>query len=382
MKRNPLAVMLLSLLGLALTFIISNYSHVAAQETPRNSLVTQQQKTTTATVAPIAKLPEAKPSLKTLPNPDKPTEVAVGFYLTNLGRINQSDETVDVSGYLSANWQDKRLVFNPKAVGDTEIRYSPEKIWEPALTIVNSQSAAKKGAVELTAQPDGKVNYLELINATVSSDLDLKKFPFDSQKAQIVLESLSSDDRRIVLQNDPNLTGYSKDSFVSLSEWQILGVNTTVTPNKFEPEGKTYSRYTFELKLKRNCQFYIFKVFIPLLLITLLSWATFWMDSNAAFSTQMSVGMTSTLTAITFNFTVANALPRLSYLTLLDAYIFICYIFFFLSIMANVTVHFLLKKYENPDFIHRMTRRFRWIFPLAFVVFQGIVMTVFLVSSN
>ncbi|MFB8797118.1 MAG: hypothetical protein U7126_23495 [Microcoleus sp.] len=382
MKRNPLAVMLLSLLGLALTFIISNYSHVAAQETPRNSLVTQQQKTTTATVAPIAKLPEAKPSLKTLPNPDKPTEVAVGFYLTNLGRINQSDETVDVSGYLSANWQDKRLVFNPKAVGDTEIRYSPEKIWEPALTIVNSQSAAKKGAVELTAQPDGKVNYLELINATVSSDLDLKKFPFDSQKAQIVLESLSSDDRRIVLQNDPNLTGYSKDSFVSLSEWQILGINTIVTPNKFAPEGKTYSRYTFELKLKRNCQFYIFKVFIPLLLITLLSWATFWMDSNAAFSTQMSVGMTSTLTAITFNFTVANALPRLSYLTLLDAYIFICYIFFFLSIMANVTVHFLLKKYENPDFIHRMTRRFRWIFPLAFVVFQGIVMTVFLVSSN
>jgi hypothetical protein len=51
--------------------------------------------------------------------------------------------------------------------------------------------------VELTAPPDGIVNYLELINATVSSDLNLKKFPFDSQAAKVVLESLSSDDRYI-----------------------------------------------------------------------------------------------------------------------------------------------------------------------------------------
>ncbi|XZO03148.1 MAG: hypothetical protein ACM65L_05145 [Microcoleus sp.] len=380
MNRNPLAPVLLSFLGLALTFIISSYSDVAAQKAPRNSSAPPPPQTTTATVTRAkAKVPEAKPSLKISPNPDKPTEVAVGFYLINLGRINQSDETFDVSGYLSANWQDERLAFDPKVVGDTEKRENPEQVWEPALTIVNSQSASKKTAVSITAKPDGNVNYLELVNTTVSSDLDLRKFPFDSQKAEVVLESLFFDDRTLVLHNDPKLTGYSKDSFVSLSEWQILDVNTTVTPQKFAPDGKNYSRYTFELKLKRNYQFYIFKVFIPLLLITLLSWATFWMDSNATFSTQMSVGMTSTLTAITFNFTVANALPRLSYLTMLDAYIFICYIFFFLSIVANVTVHLLLQDNKKPDLIYENIRRLRWIFPLAFVVLQGIVITLFLV---
>lgn len=378
MNNNRLKAHTISaLVSLALIAALFAYSPVAAQNTPRNSPASASRPTTATTTKPTAPPETPKAALKTPPNADKPTEVAVGFYLTNLGRINQSDETFDVSGYLSANWQDPRLAFNPKAVGDTEIRYTPEKIWEPVLTIVNSQSAAKKGTVELTAQPDGTVNYLELINATVSSDLDLKKFPFDSQTAKVVLESLSFDERRVVLQKDPKLTGYSTDSFVSLSEWRILGFNSTVTPNKFELEGKTYSRYTFELKLKRNYQFYIFKVFIPLLLITLLSWATFWIDANAAFSTQMSVGMTSTLTAITFNFTVANALPRLSYLTLLDAYIFICYIFFFLSLMANVTVHFLLKYQEKPDFTAGLTRTFRWIFPLAFVLFQGIVITIF-----
>ncbi|HAT15688.1 MAG TPA: hypothetical protein DCS91_20850 [Microcoleaceae bacterium UBA11344] len=379
MNNNRLKAHAISaLVTLALTAALFIYSPATAQNTPTNSRAPGP--TTAATTGPTAPPETSKATLKNPPNADKSTEVVVGFYLTNLGRINQSDETFDVSGYLSATWKDRRLAFDPKAIGDREMRYSSEKIWEPALTIVNSQSAAKKGAVELTAQPDGTVNYLELINATVSSDLDLRKFPFDSQTAKVVLESLSSDERRIVLKTDSKLTGYSTDSFLSLSEWQILGFKSTVTTQKFELENKTYSRYTFELKLKRNHEFYIFKVFIPLLLITLLSWATFWFDANAAFSTQMSVGMTSTLTAITFNFTVANALPRLSYLTLLDAYIFICYIFFFLSIIANVTVHCLLNNHKNPDFTSGMIQKFRWMFPLAFILFQGIVMTVFLGS--
>ncbi|MEG4838514.1 MULTISPECIES: hypothetical protein [unclassified Microcoleus] len=381
MNNNRLKAHTISaLVSLALTAALFTYSPVAAQNTPTNFPAAAPRSTTAATAPTTPPLETPKAGLKSPPNADKPTEVAIGFYLTNIGRINQSDETFDVSGYLSATWQDRRLAFDPNAVGDTEIRYTPEKIWEPVLTIVNSPSAAKKGAVELTAQPDGTVTYLELVNATVSSDLNLRKFPFDSQTAKVVLESLSFDDRRVVFQKDPKLTGYSKDSFVSLSEWQIRELKSTVTSNKFELENKNYSRYTFELKLKRNYQFYLFKVFSPLLLITLLSWATFWMDGNTAFNPQMSVGMTSTLTAITFNFTVANALPRLSYMTLLDAYIFICYIFFFLAIQANVTVHFLQKNHKKPDFTAGMMQMFRWIFPLAFILCQGIVMTIFWLS--
>jgi hypothetical protein len=226
-------------------------------------------------------------------------------------------------------------------------------------------------------QPDGTVNYLQLINATVSSDLDLRKFPFDSQTVKIVWESLSFDDRGVVFKENPTLTGSSEDSFVSLSEWKILGINTPITGNKFINENKTYARYVFEIKLHRNYQFYIFKVFIPLLLITLISWATFRINANTAFATQMSLGITSTLTAITFNFTVANSLPRLSYMTMLDAYIFICYLFFFSSIIANVSVHFLLNNHEKPEFTVGVVRNFRWIFPLAFILCQSIVMTIF-----
>ncbi|MEG4631251.1 hypothetical protein QUB56_16870 [Microcoleus sp. AR_TQ3_B6] len=375
-KKNRLAARsIAALVSLALTVALFIYSPVVAQNPRRNSPTPTA---TTAAKNPATQRPEnSQPSFKSPPNTDGPTEVSLGFYLINLGRINQSDETIDVSGYFAATWQDPRLAFDPKTVGDTVIRYTPEKIWEPNLTIVNASSAAKTVAQDLTVQPDGTVNYLQLINATVSSDLDLRKFPFDSQTVKIVWESLSFDDRGVVFKENPTLTGSSEDSFVSLSEWKILGISTPITGNKFIKENKTYARYVFEIKLHRNYQFYIFKVFIPLLLITLISWATFWINANTAFATQMSLGITSTLTAITFNFTVANSLPRLSYMTMLDAYIFICYLFFFSSIMANVSVHFLLNNHEKPEFTVGVVRKFRWIFPLAFLLCQSIVMTSF-----
>jgi Neurotransmitter-gated ion-channel ligand binding domain len=188
MNKNQLAAKVMAgLVSLALTVVMSNYSPVAAQNTPRNSPV--QQATTTAT-QPAAKPAETrKPSIKSDRSIDKPTLVSVGFSLINLGRINQTDETFDVSGFLQATWQDPRLAFDPNAVGDKVIRYTPEQIWEPALTIFNSQSAPKRGTVQLTAKPDGTVTYLEQVNATVSSQFDFRKFPFDSETATIIRTS-------------------------------------------------------------------------------------------------------------------------------------------------------------------------------------------------
>ncbi|MEG4321785.1 MULTISPECIES: hypothetical protein [unclassified Microcoleus] len=381
MNKNRLATKVLAgLVSLALTVVVvlSSYSPVAAQNTPIDSPASE---TTTAVTEPEAKPKQTpKPSIKNRPNADKPTEVSVGFSLLNLGRINQTDETLDVSGFLYATWQDPRLAFDPNTVGDQVVRYTPEQIWEPALTIFNSQSAAKRGTVQLSAKPDGTVTYLEQVSATVSAQFDFRKFPFDSETPAIIWEPLSSDTQKIVLQANQTATGYNKERYVSLSEWEIIGINTAVTSKKAEKEDKTYPRYTFEIKLQRNYQYYIFKVFIPLLLITLISWTTFWMNPNSVFATQMSVGLTSTLTAITFNFTVANALPRVPYMTLMDTYILISYLFFFLSIIANVSLHYWLTHSKQPENVLGMLHKFRWIFPSAFMLCQATAMTIFLLG--
>lgn len=91
---------MVAMVSLALTVAValSNYYPVAAKNTPRNSPAPQA---TTAATQTAAKPQETrKPSLKTDPSIDKPTQVSLGFYLINLGRIHQTDETFDISGFL------------------------------------------------------------------------------------------------------------------------------------------------------------------------------------------------------------------------------------------------------------------------------------------
>lgn len=376
MKRQRAVTILLAFLGAILIGIALQNSPVEAKNRVNKSSPPLQQ--------PIGRYPlteNIQPSLKSPPIVDRPTSVAVGFTASNIDRINQADETFDISGFLSATWQDRRLKFNPDDVGDRVIRYNTDLIWEPKLTILNSQSSAKRGSVQLTAKPDGTIAYLEQVNATVSSDLDLKKFPFDSQTVTIIWESAVSDTQGIVLQKNLDMTGYSKDSYVSLSEWKILGINTFITFQKSEIKDRNRPQYIFEIKIKRYFQFYLFKVFLPWIFIMAISWTTFWMNPKTAFVPQMNVGLTSILTAITFNFAIANSLPRISYMTLMDAYIFICYIFFFASIMATVICHFQLNYQKRPEnLIFRTLQRCRWMFPVAFISCQFITVTLFLFS--
>jgi Neurotransmitter-gated ion-channel ligand binding domain len=82
--------------------------------------------------------------------------------------------------FLQATWQDPRLAFDPNAVGDKVVRYTPEQIWEPALTIFNSESAPKRGTVQLTAKPDGN-------GVQVSLDILLSFYPLSSYSNDIFL---------------------------------------------------------------------------------------------------------------------------------------------------------------------------------------------------
>jgi hypothetical protein len=314
-----------------------------------------------------------KRSPKTPPNIGKPTEVSVGFYVLNMGKIDQTNETFDLAGLVTTTWKDERLKFNSSDVGEDVVRYPADQIWVPELTIVNAANLQRKTLVELFAKPDGTVKCVEFLAVTVSGDLHLQKFPFDGQTAYIIWEPLSTDVQPLTLVEHPTANGVGKDDYVSLSEWEILDTEFKISDRKADKEDATFPRATFFMKIKRNSGFYIFKVFFPLLLITVISWTAFWINPNTAFVPQMNVGITSILAAITFNITVTGSLPRVPYTTLMDGYIATCYLFFFASILATVLIHYMIT-HQKADQAMGLIRRFRWIFPLAFVCAQGMSM--------
>lgn len=327
------------------------------------------------TTTPDSSLP------KPPPHQGKPVAVSVGVYISNLDNIDQATETYKLSGYLSAKWTDPRLIFNPKELGVDYIAYKPGEIWEPYLTKVNAVDENQPNDVALDVKPDGTVQYSERFDVTLSGRFHFSLFPFDSQMLQMIIESFEYDKNQVIFLVDKQQSGWGEDEFLSLSEWQIRGFSISTSLREYVPDKTEYSRVTFGLKVKRNPEFYIWKILLPLLLIDIISWSVFWIDAKKDFGSQIGLGMTSLLTAIAYSFTISNILPRVAYLTLIDSFILLSYIFIFSLICVVVLLHYFISFREQPDIALAIQKKCRWIYPLGFVVVNLLVFAFLFLSQ-
>ena len=116
----------------------------------------------------------------------------------------------------------------------------------------------------------------------------------------------------------------------------------------------------------------MWKVFLPLLLMVFLSWAVFWIEANDL-SNQVQVAVTTILTVIAFAFAISATMPRLPYLTYIDAFFLECYIFVFLAVVELMTVHVTHRSEVRRDLGLRIRKYSRWLIPAAFAVTNLII---------
>jgi hypothetical protein len=308
---------------------------------------------------------EVDADLKSLPNGTAPIKVSIGLHVSNLADINQSSETFDVTGYLMYSWRDPRLAYNTQPNHPSTKDSSFDKIWHPAIEMVNFKSSNNSDtAVEIL--PDGTVMAQERFAKTLSSGLELQNFPFDRQSLDIVLESLKYGDKTVELVANASKIGIGTDKFVSLSEWQIGKITGINSKSFFRPENQYYSRVTIEIHIQRNYGFYILKVMIPLLLITIASWSVFWIDPQE-FATQITIAFTNLLTVVALLLVINDKLPRVGYLTFMDGFTMICFMTILIAILVLIFAHRSTKndRHHRAQTVQNLAR---WIVPTGFVI--------------
>lgn len=113
--------------------------------------------------------------------------------------------------------------------------------------------------------------------------------------------------------------------------------------------------YGFEIEVKRQSEYYIAKILIPIFLIILLSWSSFWIK-NDELEAKLTITIVCFLTLIAYNFVVDSDLPKLHYLTWLDYYILSSYIFTGLTTFSAVYdyVSFRKNKSTSTTFSHSL----------------------------
>ena len=292
--------------------------------------------------------------------------VAVAFRIINISGIDEVGQDFDVVGYLIAKWKDPRLAFTPQAPWEQFRTYRADEVWIPHFDFVNGVTPHSAHDVTVRGFPDGTLRYSERSSAVLSTAFNLRLFPFDRQKLDIFIHPSVSEDHLVEFIGSSGDASISAEARVyrSLAQWTLEGLHAHVEPIE-GIGGEPISEIHFVIEIRRQFGFYIWKVFIPLLLMVVLSWTALWIDPSEL-SAQATVSVTTILTVIAFAFAISANLPKVPYLTFLDVFFLTCYGFVFITAIEITTVHRVGRR--NDDRRVAQVRRFsRRALPLAFL---------------
>ena len=309
---------------------------------------------------------------------NQPVKVTVGLFLSNLIDVDEVKETFHISGYLFMTWKDPRLAFSP-AGSDRDRSYNPDSIWVPRVFLVNAVVQREKTNVNISGNPDGTIHYLELFKAELTTSFYLEPFPFDTESLEIFVEPFLDERNTMTLEYDKQAGGVGTEPFVELAQWKILGISGTGRRHAIGSTGKEISELEIDLVVQRRYWYYIWKVFLPLFAIVAIAYSAFWIKTSDYY-TQISITLTAILTEIAFLFAISSSLPKVPYLTFIDAFFLVSFAFSSACIVELVVVHQSLEgsRLESAERVRAISRI---LYPVIYVVVLAVIALVFFATA-
>jgi hypothetical protein len=308
----------------------------------------------------------------------KPVNVRTGLFLTNLIDVDEVKEMFRISGYLFMTWKDPRLAFSP-AGGDTDRSYDPDSIWIPRVFLVNAAVQREKTNINIRGNPDGTIHYLELFKAELTTSFYLEPFPFDTESLEIFVEPFLDERDTITLEYDSQVGGVGTEPFVELAQWKILGVQGAAQRHAIARTGKDISELEIDVVVQRRYWYYIWKVFLPLIAMVAIAYSAFWIKTTDYY-TQISITLTAILTEIAFLFAISTSLPKVPYLTFIDAFFLVSFGFSCACIVELVAVH-QGHEWNQPEYAARVRTISRILYPIIYVAVLVVIALVFFATA-
>ena len=301
-----------------------------------------------------------------------PTEVQTGIKLQQIVSIDQSNEIMTAVGTVKLAWQDPKLAFSPDEC-DCQVKEYTENNFNqfltetggdwPDFTFFNQQGNRWTLNRIVDVLPDGSVTYLERFSTNFQLNFDFAQYPFDVENFYIYVDMLYPEDRYVMAPMegfssvDPN---HGEDEFI-ITDFDS-SVSSLVSSRAYPT-----SRYTFHFTAPRYKMYYVFRIFVPILLIITVSYVTFFLKD---YSKRIEVATGNLLLFIAFSWSLAEDYPRMGYLTFLDVIMAITFAVNTLVVIYNVYLKW-LETHGRVEQADRIDRFADWVYPLGYLVLFG-----------
>ncbi|NXT36990.1 GLRA4 protein, partial [Pelecanoides urinatrix] len=316
-----------------------------------------------------------------------PVNVTCNIFINSFGSVTETTMDYRVNVFLRQQWNDPRLAY--REYPDDSLDLDPsmlDSIWKPDLFFANEKGANFHEVTTdnklLRIFKNGNVLYSIRLTLILSCPMDLKNFPMDIQTCHMQLESFGYTMNDLIfewLEEQEAVQvaeGLTLPQFI-LRDEKDLGYctkyyNTGEHPTDPLPLPPPWpgspshpSRPSFpagkftciEVKfhLERQMGYYLIQMYIPSLLIVILSWVSFWINMDAA-PARVGLGITTVLTMTTQSAGSRASLPKVSYVKAIDIWMAVCLLFVFAALLEYAAVNFV--SCQHKEFM-RLRRRQR-----------------------
>ena len=192
------------------------------------------------------------------------------------------------------------------------------------------------------------------IQASLNSPVDLKNFPFDKQKMQIIIEDKQRTIDEIQYTAKKEASGIEES--IAFTGWNIDGWDAESKEHYYKVYDATYPQFVFDVNISRIAINSFIKTFLPVFFILLVVLFSFVLDPDKI-TTRLGMAGSSLVAAVMFHISISNQIPPVGYLTFADKFMILTYFILLMTFVLNISLLELQekKKLELVERIHRKT---------------------------
>ncbi|KAK9962906.1 hypothetical protein ABG768_006144 [Culter alburnus] len=271
-----------------------------------------------------------------------PVAVGMNIDIASIDMVSEVNMDYTLTMYFQQAWRDKRLSYSEIPLNLTLDNRVADQLWVPDTYFLNDKKSFVHGVTVknrmIRLHPDGTVLYGLRITTTAACMMDLRRYPLDEQNCTLEIESYgyTTDDIEFYWRGGNGaVTGVERIELpqFSIVDYKLISKNVVFSTG-------SYPRLSLSFKLKRNIGYFILQTYMPSILITILSWVSFWINYDAS-AARVALGITTVLTMTTINTHLRETLPKIPYVKAIDMYLMGCFVFVFLALLEYAFVNYI-----------------------------------------
>ncbi|XP_076468139.1 glycine receptor subunit alpha-1-like [Babylonia areolata] len=280
---------------------------------------------------------------------DVPTNVTLQMHIVSFHSVDEVSMDFTMTFYLRRKWVDERLAFQSfggSGVLELDTRLI-DHLWIPDIFFRNEKAAVVHNVTVpnrlIHLFRNGTVLFSSRLSMTLSCPMDLLLFPLDVQACPVIIQSYAYSTSNVVFRWIEG-NSISKSPDWEMAHFMDHGVQTSSCSHVFDHE---FACVMAIFRLQRHLGYFLVHVYLPTVLVVILSWVSFWIDVGAT-PARVTIGVMSVLTMATQSSSVQAVLPRVSYVKAIDVWMAVCMTFVFAALLEYAYVN-VLNRHKMQD---------------------------------